>query len=302
MKKTLSTAFLILGSTVFSLAFPSSISAQTGDPACVRAGCSGELCVPFGQQRSTSCVFKPEFACYQQANCEMNTAGQCAFTMTAQVQACLDQALSSPVPSPSPTSIPSPSPIPPGSIDWVSAYAELISPSFVIETPNGSFNATSGDINVHSDPGNPSYTTLEATWNEQGVEMRMFIYFAAQNGKWRVTEFRTYDGRARGDWIFYDGTAFGEQSLGQAFTANNLVISSRDNRGRVRFGSVKLQGFLNYQSASGDLNADGKVNLLDYSILVSDLFKTGANLSADINGDGKVNLLDYSILVNNLRT
>lgn len=304
MKKTLLAVFLLLGSVYLSFGSAAPVFAQTGDPACVRAGCSGELCVPFGQQRATSCIYRPEYACYQQATCEMNSAGQCAFTITAQVQACLDGTRTSPTPTPtpSPTPSPSPSPVPPGSIDWRTQYAKLISPSFLIETPNGNFNGNVTTVSVHSDPGSNTYTTLEAIWQEQGVEMRMFIYFAAQDGKWRVTEMRTYDGRPNGDWIFYDGTDFGTHPLGQSFMANDLVLTSRDGRGHVRFGSLNLQGFVQLSLPVGDLNGDGKVNLLDYSILITDLFKTGPNLTADINQDGKVNLLDYSILVTNLST
>lgn len=139
-------------------------------PSCVRSGCSGELCVPAGSEVSTTCIFKPEFACLQQANCERNEAGNCAFTITPQVQACLDQANPSVSPSPSPSATPSPSP-------------------------------------------SPSPTTSPA-----------------------------------------------------------------------------------------DINGDGRVNLLDYAILVNELFQTGPNLQADINGDGKVNLLDYHILLVNLST
>lgn len=50
----------------------------------------------------------------------------------------------------------------------------------------------------------------------------------------------------------------------------------------------------------GDLNEDGKVNMLDYAILVENFDQTGENV-ADINDDGIVNMLDYQILVENFR-
>jgi hypothetical protein len=49
----------------------------------------------------------------------------------------------------------------------------------------------------------------------------------------------------------------------------------------------------------GDINQDHIVDLSDYSILISQFFKTGNNLSADLDQDGIVDLNDYAILVAN---
>ena len=46
-----------------------------------------------------------------------------------------------------------------------------------------------------------------------------------------------------------------------------------------------------------DINRDGKVNLLDYSLLAGQFLKQGKYQSADINRDGRVDLADYSLLV-----
>ncbi len=322
---------------------------------------------------------------------------------------------------------------PTGSINWATPYVSLTSNPFSISTPNGTFVGSSDGRWVQSDPGSDTYTTLEATWHEHGVEMRMFIYFAQENGQWRVTELRTYDGNQRGEWIYYDGTAFGTQAVGQAINKDNFTLTSRDGSGHVSFGTLQLQAFLPHPSPSlspagyyiepkpygtvafgvstpnsgyniiavvrntqgqivtdqsdfhftwtsqdptivtvqpdsvppngqcilgiqspcpqlwgsmkgirlgtttvtvevrrisnnefigsyqfpieiinppigvgdstlvGDLNNDGKVNLLDYAILVHDLFKVGSDVQSDLNQDGKVNLLDYSMLIERLR-
>lgn len=51
------------------------------------------------------------------------------------------------------------------------------------------------------------------------------------------------------------------------------------------------------KSKKGDLNGDGKVNLVDFSIL---LVHWGTSFAlADLNGDGVVNLVDFSILLSN---
>ncbi|MBX3192198.1 MAG: hypothetical protein KF819_34735 [Labilithrix sp.] len=56
-------------------------------PPCVKTGCSGHVC----SDRSviTTCEFRPEYACYQQATCERQANGQCGFTQTPALQACL---------------------------------------------------------------------------------------------------------------------------------------------------------------------------------------------------------------------
>ena len=48
-------------------------------------------------------------------------------------------------------------------------------------------------------------------------------------------------------------------------------------------------------STPGDLNGDGRVNITDLSILLSNYGTT--NAVADINGDGVVNIFDLSILL-----
>ena len=54
-------------------------------------------------------------------------------------------------------------------------------------------------------------------------------------------------------------------------------------------------------TSSADLNRDGRVNLIDFSILIFWWGTDGgtSNPSADINGDGTVNLADFSILLFN---
>lgn len=48
--------------------------------------------------------------------------------------------------------------------------------------------------------------------------------------------------------------------------------------------------------SKADLNQDGRVDLLDFSIMSSEFFKVHDKMRADLNGDGRVDLLDFSIL------
>lgn len=54
---------------------------------CVITGCSGQVCSD--EQQVTTCEFRPEYACYRQATCERQASGECGWTQTAELSACL---------------------------------------------------------------------------------------------------------------------------------------------------------------------------------------------------------------------
>ncbi len=56
-------------------------------PACVKTGCSGHVCAD--HDVITTCEFRPEYACYQEATCERQPNGRCGFTQTPSLTACL---------------------------------------------------------------------------------------------------------------------------------------------------------------------------------------------------------------------
>jgi hypothetical protein len=61
--------------------------------SCMRAGCSGELCIDSLIQDeqgglNTACVFKQSYACLQEAICERQADGTCGFTQTPESQQC----------------------------------------------------------------------------------------------------------------------------------------------------------------------------------------------------------------------
>jgi hypothetical protein len=67
---------------------------QTPEPqtsACAKGGCSGTLCLEESKvnEIATTCEFKPEYACYRTASCERQANGQCGFTQTPELAACL---------------------------------------------------------------------------------------------------------------------------------------------------------------------------------------------------------------------
>lgn len=54
---------------------------------CIKTGCSSQVCAD--QNVITTCEFRPEYECYQKATCERQSDGNCGFTKTPELTACL---------------------------------------------------------------------------------------------------------------------------------------------------------------------------------------------------------------------
>ena len=105
------------------------------------------------------------------------------------------------------------------------------------------FTAGGSTVDVNSDPGTRNkYTTLELQWNERGVQMRLYMYFTSDGHNWWANEIRTYNGKADGDWIEYQGVYF-RTPLGHAFSGT-VDLSATGGPGRLRFENLQLQAFL----------------------------------------------------------
>ena len=57
------------------------------EPSCFRTGCSGEVCSD--ENVLTVCIYRPEYACYDHATCERQPTGECGWTPTPELDACL---------------------------------------------------------------------------------------------------------------------------------------------------------------------------------------------------------------------
>lgn len=94
-------------------------------------------------------------------------------------------------------------------------------------------------IDVHSDPGDPTYTSLELRWEEHGREMRFFIYLYAPDATgWFSNEMRTYNNEAVSDWLTYRGTFF-LSPIGSAFHGDLDLTNSPSDATR---GELHLHG------------------------------------------------------------
>ncbi len=143
-----------------------------------------------------------------------------------------------------PVTPPDPTPTPFG-INWLTSTVSLRADSLMIKANRQTFVDQMPDTLIHSDPGDPTYTTLEAAWTENNQEMRLYMYFAADNADWWVSEIRTY-GASNGSWIYYtQGAPYFKTPLGQTFTGNVNLKSDTgySDKGGLLISNMQLIAF-----------------------------------------------------------
>ena len=59
----------------------------TAQKPCLKTGCSAQVCAD--HQVITTCEYKTEYECYKKAACERQASGDCGFTPTPELTACL---------------------------------------------------------------------------------------------------------------------------------------------------------------------------------------------------------------------
>jgi Putative zinc-finger len=122
--------------------------------------------------------------------------------------------------SPGPSDGAAPANAAPNQITWKTDVALLAAQGFSVQAGDKTFSGLA-PVKVDSDPGNATYRTLEATWIERGVEMRVSLYFGGDATSWWVSEIRAYDGNAvpKAKWMTATGTWF-QSPIGQAWTGD----------------------------------------------------------------------------------
>lgn len=72
-----------------SITLPTQAATQA---TCKRSGCSGQLCVDIdADDVITTCEYRPEYSCYQEAPCEKQPNGSCGFTPSTALTQCLSE-------------------------------------------------------------------------------------------------------------------------------------------------------------------------------------------------------------------
>ncbi len=147
--------------------------------------------------------------------------------------------------------------------NWVTPYASVRFNTLTITVNRRSFVVgPSTTATLNSNPGSGNNLTLEATWFDQGTEMRFYIYFEKITDSslssfpmYRISEIRTYDGNTPGDWIYYynyfpltyplDLNSYWSDSQTITFSGAN---SYGNKTGQISIGNYRIQAFFNQLS------------------------------------------------------
>ena len=113
-------------------------------------------------------------------------------------------------------------------IKWKTEVVELTADDFYIIADGKKYKPKKIGTNISSDPGNSKHCTLEIIWHKKKIEMRIFLYFKADENEWWSYEIRTYDGQFDEDWIYYKGIFF-KSKLGTPFIGDVVLKSDEKN-------------------------------------------------------------------------
>lgn len=210
-----------------------------------------------------------------------------------------------------------------GKILWDLPDAAMTADALRITTPDGQvFTTRDIVVRIDSDPigvQGPNYTTIQGSWYEHGVEMRlnMYLYRNPATNVWYTDEIRVFNGEVDAEWAYFGKSAnatTGEYIFsapyGSAYqNPGTVTLTSVDPAGSatLSFTNLQLQAFLRkppYCQEIGqrpaDISGDEHVDILDITSLTSQFFQTG-ELDTDLTCDGVVDLRDYTLLINQLQ-
>lgn len=110
-------------------------------------------------------------------------------------------------------------------VSFETETVKLTAKDFELVVDGQRYYVNEDDLEIHSDPGDSTYTTLELTWTENNREMRFFVYLNADDNHWWSEEIRTRDGQVDSEWLYYYGRFFATP-LGQSYESELLTITN----------------------------------------------------------------------------
>jgi hypothetical protein len=160
----------------------------------------------------------------------------------------------------------------PNPVAWRTSTVSLTADDFWIVADGKRFTSKVAAVDVHSDPGWATYTTLEITWEELGREMRLCIYFRADPTGWWSDEIRTYNGQTtNSDWLYYTGTFF-KSAIGAAYRGDVDLRNAADDPFQ---GELHLHGLVLSTTLSGGAGNPSLVDMLPADNEVSTWTRAG---------------------------
>jgi hypothetical protein len=136
-------------------------------------------------------------------------------------------------------------------VHWSTPYVDLSADDFSIAVSGQTYTAAGADVQVHSDPGDATYQTLELGWHEHGHLMLWNIYLQSDGHDWWAFEMRTYDGLDPGDWVTFAGDHF-RTPLGSPYTGDlDLTATDHGITSHLVARGLRLQAFVHTRTNTG---------------------------------------------------
>ena len=149
------------------------------------------------------------------------------------------------------------------SLNWNTGHVSLTADNFYLVANGQRFSEPFTNLSLTSDAptaDGDNYTTLEATWTENGLPMRLSMYFKHDGTDWWSNELRIYNGENPGDWIYFQRnvgeTEAAQQKAGAFFTTRltdsfastgtTEFTTSASGIGQLVFENLRLQAFTQY--------------------------------------------------------
>ena len=141
---------------------------------------------------------------------------------------------------------------------WTTEAVEFSADSIVIGIGDREFQPVLDTLEVSGDPGDEDSSTLELTWFDGVIEMRLYMYFKADATRWWSDQVRNYDGHVDGEWVDYRyGRSFEERLFGHPLGSpyqGDIALHSVSDDGQpaeLKMSGVRIKPFAYYKEGAG---------------------------------------------------
>jgi hypothetical protein len=172
-------------------------------------------------------------------------------------------------------------------------------------TASATWSVVSGTGNVHIVSAGTALADIQL--RQVGLKLIRGNKYAVQFDAWssarRPIEARL--GQDQSPWTSYLVASPSLTTIKQRFTYSFVMQQTTDLNARLMFnvgavlGDIYLDNVSVFEVPPGDLNLDGRVDLLDLQLFSRDWLKQQSGLNGDLDGNGKVDFNDFGILGEN---
>ena len=183
-----------------------------------------------------------------------------------------------------------------GTVSWIWTTSGTASATFTTTGDTGYVHTIAQGVNLS-----------DIQLRQAGLKLLLGRQYAVQFDAWSSTR-RSIEVRLSPDSSPSTGYAVFSPTLTSAkqhLTYSFVMTNANDLNSRLSFNmggvlsDVYIDNISVFNPPVGDLNLDGRVDLLDLQILTRNWLRRQTGLSGDLNSDGTVNFIDFGILGDN---